>query len=82
MRQGQRSAYLDNLYDDFGLAVELDGPGAHPADARWREMAEWRDLPNLPRDKVWATARRRAAAGPAGERPAGERRPAPRASCD
>ena len=57
MRQGQRSAYLDNLYDDFGLAVELEGPGAHPADALWREMAEWRDLPILPRDQVWATAR-------------------------
>jgi len=38
MRQGQRSAYLDILYDDFGLAVELDGLGAHPADARWRDI--------------------------------------------
>ena len=33
-----RSAYLDNLYDEFGVAVELDGLGAHPAEARWLDM--------------------------------------------
>src|SRR5262249_15315276 len=37
-RRGARSAYLDNLYEDFGLAVELDGLAAHPAESRWRDM--------------------------------------------
>jgi very-short-patch-repair endonuclease len=38
LRQGQRSAYLDNLYEEFGVAVELDGLGAHPAESRWRDI--------------------------------------------
>jgi len=37
-RRGARSAYLDNLYEDFGLAVELDGLAAHPAESRWRDL--------------------------------------------
>jgi len=37
-RQGARSSYLDNLYADFGLAVELDGLGAHPPETRWLDM--------------------------------------------
>ncbi len=37
-RQGMRSAYLDNLYDEFGVAVELDGLAAHPAESRWPDM--------------------------------------------
>jgi len=37
-RQGGRSAYLDNHYDEFGLAVELDGLAAHPAETRWLDM--------------------------------------------
>jgi very-short-patch-repair endonuclease len=37
-RQGQHSSYLDNLYEEFGLAVELDGLGAHPAESRWRDI--------------------------------------------
>src|SRR5258706_7388190 len=37
-RQGLRSAYLDNLFDEFALAVELDGLGAHPAEARWQDI--------------------------------------------
>src|SRR5215469_1454021 len=37
-RQGPRSAYLDNLYADFGLAIELDGLVAHPAETRWLDM--------------------------------------------
>jgi very-short-patch-repair endonuclease len=37
-RQGRRSSYLDNLYQEFGLAIELDGLGAHPAEARWRDI--------------------------------------------
>ena len=27
--------YLDNLYDDYGLCVELDGQEAHRDDRRW-----------------------------------------------
>jgi hypothetical protein len=37
-RRGGRSAYLDNLYDDFGVAVELDGLASHPAESRWLDM--------------------------------------------
>lgn len=37
-RRGKRSAYLDNCYDDFGVAVELDGLASHPAEARWLDM--------------------------------------------
>lgn len=33
---GQRR-YLDNLYDDALLAVELDGRAAHPAEQRWAD---------------------------------------------
>ncbi|HEX6932516.1 MAG TPA: hypothetical protein VF162_10265 [Streptosporangiaceae bacterium] len=36
--RGGRRAYLDNLYEDFGLAVELDGLGAHPPEERWRDI--------------------------------------------
>ncbi len=36
--QGSRQAYLDNLYENFGVAVELDGLGAHPAEERWRDI--------------------------------------------
>jgi very-short-patch-repair endonuclease len=32
-----RSQYLDNLYADFGVAVELDGRAAHQAEERWRD---------------------------------------------
>jgi len=35
---GTRSRYLDNLYAEFGLAVELDGRAAHPAEARWQDI--------------------------------------------
>jgi hypothetical protein len=30
--------YLDNLYRDYGLCVELDGRQAHPDDQRWQDM--------------------------------------------
>jgi very-short-patch-repair endonuclease len=30
--------YLDQLYDDFALCVELDGQAAHPAAERWRDI--------------------------------------------
>ncbi|MGH3156601.1 MAG: DUF559 domain-containing protein [Streptosporangiaceae bacterium] len=35
--RGARSNYLDTLYADFGLAVELDGRAAHRARDRWRD---------------------------------------------
>lgn len=38
VQRGARSAYLDNLYADFGLAVELDGLASHPVEARWRDI--------------------------------------------
>jgi len=38
MRRNQRSAYLDNFYDGYGLAVELDGRAAHPVEERWQDI--------------------------------------------
>jgi hypothetical protein len=35
---GGRSRYLDNLYGDYGLCVELDGQQAHPDDQRWQDL--------------------------------------------
>ncbi len=37
-RSGTRSAYLDNLYEEFGLAVELDGLASHRAETRWQDI--------------------------------------------
>jgi very-short-patch-repair endonuclease len=37
-RAGNRTRYLDNKYPEFGLAVELDGRAAHPAEERWRDI--------------------------------------------
>lgn len=34
---GQRQ-YLDNLYQAFGLGVELDGQAYHPAAERWKDI--------------------------------------------
>jgi predicted transcriptional regulator of viral defense system len=34
-RSGNR--YLDNLYQEYGVCVELDGTAAHPADEQWRD---------------------------------------------
>jgi very-short-patch-repair endonuclease len=36
-RHGSSLRYLDNLYEEFGLCVELDGAAAHPAEGRWRD---------------------------------------------
>lgn len=33
-----RNRYLDNLYRDYGLCVELDGKQAHPDDQRWLDQ--------------------------------------------
>lgn len=37
-RLGKRTRYLDNHYREFGVAVELDGRAAHPAEARWQDI--------------------------------------------
>jgi hypothetical protein len=36
-RHGSGTRYLDNLYEQQGLCVELDGQAAHPAEGRWRD---------------------------------------------
>jgi hypothetical protein len=35
---GLRTRYVDNLYEDAGLAVELDGQVAHSIEDRWADM--------------------------------------------
>ena len=35
--QGTGNSYLDNIYEAFGVCVELDGTAAHPADEQWRD---------------------------------------------
>lgn len=37
-RRDATSAYLDNFYAGYGLAVELDGLGVHPAETRWQDI--------------------------------------------
>src|SRR2546427_4224399 len=44
-RHGGGNRYLDNLYEEYGLCVELDGTAAHPAEGRWRDTH--RDNANL-----------------------------------
>lgn len=44
-RHGSRTRYLDNLYERYGLCVELDGVAAHPAEGRWSDTR--RDNANL-----------------------------------
>ena len=44
-RHGSGTRYLDNLYEVYGLCVELDGNAAHPAEGRWRDTR--RDNANL-----------------------------------
>jgi hypothetical protein len=44
-RHGSGVRYLDNLYEEQGLCVELDGLAAHPPEGRWRETH--RDNVNL-----------------------------------
>jgi hypothetical protein len=36
-RHGSGTRYLDNVYEEYGLCVELDGLAAHPAEGRWRD---------------------------------------------
>jgi hypothetical protein len=33
-----RTIYRDNLYQEYGLAVELHGQAAHPVENRWRDV--------------------------------------------
>lgn len=35
---GRAHRYLDNLYEEFGVAVELDGHAAHLVHDRWRDV--------------------------------------------
>jgi hypothetical protein len=37
IRRGSGSSYLDNLYEEYWVCVELDGTAAHPADEQWRD---------------------------------------------
>jgi hypothetical protein len=37
VRQRTGNRYLDNLYEDYLVCVELDGTAAHPADEQWRD---------------------------------------------
>jgi hypothetical protein len=37
-RQGARVIYRDVLYDEYDVAVELDGRAAHPGDLRWSDI--------------------------------------------
>jgi very-short-patch-repair endonuclease len=48
--QGTGNRYLDNLYEEYGLCVELDGTAAHPADEQWRDKR--RDNANAVRGLV------------------------------
>jgi hypothetical protein len=54
-RQARRNAdgqsiYLDNLYEEYLVCVELDGTAAHPAGEQWRDKR--RDRRNLAADKI------------------------------
>jgi len=44
-RHSSGTRYLDNLYEEYDLCVELDGFAAHPAESRWRDTH--RDNANL-----------------------------------
>jgi very-short-patch-repair endonuclease len=37
-RRGRGSIYRDVLYDQYAVAVELDGRAAHPGDQRWPDI--------------------------------------------
>ena len=37
-RRNGRNEYRDQLYEDYGMAVELDGRLAHPGDTRWDDI--------------------------------------------
>lgn len=35
IRQHTGNRYLDNLYEEYGVCVEIDGTAAHPVDEQW-----------------------------------------------
>jgi hypothetical protein len=37
-RHGSKSTYIDNLYEQYDVCVEVDGATAHPAGERWRDV--------------------------------------------
>lgn len=37
-RRAGHNEYRDVLYEEYGVAVELDGRAAHPGDTRWRDI--------------------------------------------
>jgi hypothetical protein len=45
-----QSVYLDNLYEEYLVCVELDGAAAHPAGEQWRDKR--RDRRNLAAEKI------------------------------
>lgn len=50
VRVGGKSSYLDNLYEEYLVCVELDGSAAHPAGEQWRDKR--RDRRNLALEKL------------------------------
>lgn len=38
VRRGGHNEYRDQLYEAYGIALELDGRVAHPGDARWDDI--------------------------------------------
>jgi hypothetical protein len=50
IKVGGQSIYLDNLYKDYLVCVELDGSAAHPAGEQWRDKR--RDRRNLATEKI------------------------------
>jgi len=50
VRQETGNRYLDNLYEEYGVCVELDGTAAHPADEQWRDKR--RDNWNLVQNDI------------------------------
>jgi hypothetical protein len=47
-RIGSGNRYVDNLYEDFGVCVELDGAATHPDEGRWQDTD--RDNANIAAD--------------------------------
>jgi hypothetical protein len=50
IKVGVRSIYLDNLYEEYLVCVELDGSAAHPAGEQWADKR--RDRRNLAVEKI------------------------------
>jgi hypothetical protein len=48
--RGGKTIYIDNLYEEFAVCVEVDGNAAHPVDQRWDDVR--RDNANTARGSV------------------------------